>query len=467
VGDRNDILLNVDKMGIIVLDMEINTIWKAVLAELQLSVSGTYFSTLIKPLILLSIEKTGENKQRASILCPSTYHEQMMVQRYGGMIGRAIKRVTGGETELAYVIGKDAKAEPEQVLPLFRIEREMPKGSGKHNLNPRLTFETYVVGTSNNFAYAAAQGAAKSPGLRYNPLFIYGGVGLGKTHLMHAVGHAIYLDHPDWDIMYLSAETFGSDLIASLQNKKTAQFKKKYRAPNVLLVDDIQFIAGKEYIQEEFFHTFNELYMSQRQVILTSDRPPQEIAKLEERLSSRFMGGLMVDVQAPDFETRVAILTKKCELLGISVPPETIALMAEKAASNIRELEGALQGILARASQQGEEISGDLVREFFGAENERRNQRIKPNGVIAKTAQYFDFRVGELTGESRKAPLAAARHAAMYLLYVDLGVPYEQVGRLFGGRDHTTVMHAVEKIANQLKTDPAMAKTIADIKHIL
>jgi len=160
-------------------------------------------------------------------------------------------------------------------------------------------------------------------------------------------------------------------------------------------------------------------------------------------------------------------LTKKCELLGISVPPETIALMAEKAASNIRELEGALQGILARASQQGEEISGDLVREFFGAENERRNQRIKPNGVIAKTAQYFDFRVGELTGESRKAPLAAARHAAMYLLYVDLGVPYEQVGRLFGGRDHTTVMHAVEKIANQLKTDPAMAKTIADIKHIL
>ena len=205
--------------------------------------------------------------------------------------------------------------------------------------------------------------------------------------------------------------------------------------------------------------------MSQRQVILTSDRPPQEIAKLEERLSSRFMGGLMVDVQAPDFETRVAILTKKCELLGISVPPETIALMAEKAASNIRELEGALQGILTKALPSGGEITSDIVREYFGAEHERRTQRIRPNTVITKTTQYFSFKPAELMGSSRKAPLTAARHTAMYLLYNDLQLPYEQVGRLFGGRDHTTVIHAVEKISEQLKTDPNMAKIIADIKH--
>ena len=328
-----------------------------------------------------------------------------------------------------------------------------------------MTFESYVVGGSNNFAYAAAQGAAKSPGTRYNPLFIYGGVGLGKTHLMQATGHAIYKDHPDWNIMYISAETFGSDLIASLQNKKTAAFKKKYRAPNVLLVDDIQFIAGKEYIQEKFFHTFNELYMSQRQVILTSDHPPQEISKLEERLSSRFMGGLMVDVQSPDFETRVAILTQKCEALKISIPSEAISLIAERTTTNIRELEGALQGIYAKALPSGGEITSDIVREYFGAEKERRSQRIRPNSIINKTAQYFMFKPTELTGESRKAPLATARHTAMYLLYKELTIPYEQVGRLFGGRDHTTIMHAVEKIEEKIKTDPAMAKIIADIKH--
>jgi chromosomal replication initiator protein len=230
-------------------------------------------------------------------------------------------------------------------------------------------------------------------------------------------------------------------------------------------VDDIQFIAGKEYIQEEFFHTFNELYMSQRQVILTSDRPPQEIAKLEERLSSRFMGGLMVDVQSPDFETRVAILTQKCESLKISIPSEAISLIAERTTTNIRELEGALQGIYTKAVPMGGDITSDIVREYFGAEKERRTQRIRPASVITKTAQYFSFKPTELTGASRKAPLTAARHTAMYILYNDLQLPYEQVGRLFGGRDHTTVIHAVEKITEQLKTDPSMAKIIADIKH--
>jgi len=284
---------------------------------------------------------------------------------------------------------------------------------------------------------------------------------------MHAIGHAIYKDHPDWNIMYISAETFGSDLIASLQNKRTAAFKKKYRAPNVLLIDDIQFIAGKEYTQEEFFHTFNELYMSERQIVLTSDRPPQEIPKIEERLSSRFMGGLMVDIQSPDFETRVAILTQKCEVMKISIPPEAISLIAERTTTNIRELEGALQGVLTKALPSGGEITSDMVREYFGAEHERRTQRIRPNNVIAKTAQYFAFKPSELTGASRKAPLAAARHTAMYLLYNDLQLPYEQVGRLFGGRDHTTVIHAVDKITEKIKTDPSMAKIIADIKHEL
>lgn len=447
------------------MSMDIVTTWKAVLAELELSISPVYFPTWIKPLSIASLESAGEGEQLVTILCPSSYHQTMVEQRYKEQIRRSLERLSGKETELAYIVGKDLSTSLGQAKsPLFE-ERVSVTGSGTHNLNPRLTFETYVVGTSNNFAYAAAQGAAKSPGTRYNPLFIYGGVGLGKTHLMHAVGHAIYAEHPDWNIMYISAETFGSDLIASLQNKKTPAFKKKYRAPNVLLVDDVQFIAGKEYIQEEFFHTFNELYMSQRQVILTSDRPPQEITKLEERLSSRFMGGLMVDVQSPDFETRVAILTQKCKSLGISIPSETISLIAEKATGNIRELEGALQAIWTRAGSEGGDITNDLVRLHFGAETERRTQRIKPNSVINKTAQYFVFKTTELMGSSRKAPLTAARHTAMYLLYVELGIPYEQIGRLFGGRDHTTVMHAVEKITDLIKTDPGVAKIIADIKH--
>lgn len=447
--------------------MDIISTWKAVLGELELSISPVYFPTWIKPLSIASLEKLSEDSQLVTLLCPSSYHQTMITQRYQGQIQRSLERICELKTELAYIIGKDetnVKAPP--LAPLFDpTPTTQASGLGHHNLNPRLTFETYVVGGSNNFAYAAAAGAAKSPGTRHNPLFIYGGVGLGKTHLMHAVGHAIYHDHPDWNIMYISAETFGSDLIASLQNKKTPAFKKKYRAPNVLLVDDIQFIAGKEYIQEEFFHTFNELYMSQRQIVLTSDRPPQEISKLEERLSSRFMGGLMVDVQSPDFETRVAILTQKCEVLNLTIPSEAISLIAERTTTNIRELEGALQGILTKALPGGGEITSDIVREYFGAEHERRTQRIRPNSVITKTAQYFSFKPAELTGSSRKAPLTSARHTAMYLLYNDLQLPYEQVGRLFGGRDHTTVIHAVEKIADLIKTDPAMAKIIADIKH--
>lgn len=440
--------------------------WKAVLSDLQLSLSPTYFGGYIKPLTLVSLEKT-ETGLSATLLCPTKYHVQMLETRFGGNIARAIERVTEQKCELVYEIGKDNVEAKEASLPLFApsVPKSLPAGEGKHNLNPRLTFESYIVGSSNNFAYAAAQGVAKSPGTRYNPLFIYGGVGLGKTHLMHAIGDAIYRDHPDWDILYISAETFGSDLIASLQNKKTAAFKKKYRAPNVLLVDDVQFIAGKEYIQEEFFHTFNELYMSQRQIVLTSDKPPQEIARLEERLSSRFMGGLTVDVQSPDFETRVAVLNQKAETLGIVVPGDALALIAEKITGNIRELEGALQAMLARASSGSGEITAELVREHFGTEDERRSHRLKPGTIISKAATYYNYKVGELTGTSRKAPLATARHTAMYLLYTELSLPYVQIGEMFGGRDHTTVMHAVEKITLQLKADPSIAKVIADIKH--
>lgn len=448
--------------------MEIVSVWKSVLAELELSVSPVYFSTWVKPLTIASIESLGGETQLVTILCPSSYHQNMIEQRYQGQIQRAVERITSKKTELAYVIGKDmSKAPSERSAPLFDRPTQEPKGSGSHNLNPRLTFETYIVGSSNNFAHAAAQGLAKSPGTRYNPLFIYGGVGLGKTHLMHAVGHAIFRDHPDWTILYISAETFANDLIASLQNKRTGAFKKKYRSANVLLVDDIQFISGKEFTQEEFFHTFNELHMSERQIILSSDRPPQEISKIEERLSSRFMGGLTVDIQPPDFEMRVAILTQKAAEMGINIPAEAISLIAERPSTNIRELEGLFRGVLAKADSQGGEVTGELVREFFGLEKERRTQRLRPASVVSKTAQYFDYKTGDLTGQSRKAPLVNARHVAMYLIKSELDSPYEQIGEVFGGRDHTTVMHAVEKVEKLLASDPDLGRAVTDIKHLL
>ena len=452
--------------------MDVVSTWKAVQADMEMSMPPTHYSTWIRPLSLTSLETVGEGAYLATILAPSGYHQQIVTQRYQGQLQRSIDRVTGGATELSLIVGKEAsetkasrsKGE-ERAIPLFAPPPAMPQATGSHNLNPKYTFETYIVGSSNNFAHAAAVGAAKSPGNRYNPLFIYGGVGLGKTHLMHAVGHTIFQAHPDWNILYLSAETFGSDLIASLQTKKTAAFKKKYRSPDVLLIDDVQFIAGKEYIQEEFFHTFNELYLSSRQIILTSDRPPQEIARLEERISSRLLGGLTIDIQLPDFEMRVAILAQKCQSLGVPYGADALSLIAERTPTNIRELEGVLQGIVSKARPDEGGLTSELVREHFGTEHERRSQRVRPNALVAKVAQYFNFKPADLTGGSRKAPLVAARHVAMYLLYVDFSLPYEHIGDLFGGRDHTTVMHAVEKVTGELKTSAEVAKAIADIKH--
>jgi len=448
--------------------VEINDVWKAVLAEMELSTSAVHFSTWIKTLEMEAMEEGGDGRVIATLRCPSPYHQHMVEQRYLGQLRKAVERLITKPVEIVLLVGK---AIPTTTgtweATLFSPTDKVTGTTGSHNLNPRLTFETYVVGSSNNFAHAAAKGVVQSPGKKYNPLFIYGGVGLGKTHLMHAVGHELYKMNKGWKILYVSAETFANDLIASLQSKRTATFKKRYRSCDLLMIDDVQFIAGKEYTQEEFFHTFNELYMSERQIILTSDRPPQEMAKIEERLSSRFMGGLTVDIQPPDYEMRVAILTQKTQELGLSVPGEALALLAEKAETNIRELEGVYRKLVAMADARNTQLSADLVREFFGVEKERRTQRLRPVSIIAKTAQYFGYKSSDLTGKSRKAPLATARHVAMYLIKDELGVPYEQTGEMFGGRDHTTVMHAVEKIGEGMRAQPELAKQVADVRHLL
>jgi chromosomal replication initiator protein len=448
---------------------DINAIWSSIKAELQLSVSLAHFNTWISPLSATSWE-VGEGISTLELGCPSTFVRAMILDKYKGQIIEAAERISGKEVKLSVIIGEKAvntKDIPVSESPLFSQEPQSQIQGTQHNLNPRLTMETYVVGSSNNFAHAAAMGVIKNPGRKYNPLFIYGGVGLGKTHLMHAIGHEILASNPRAKILYISAETFGNDLIASLQSKKIANFKKRYRSCDVLMVDDIQFISGKEYTQEEFFHTFNELYMSERQIILTSDRPPQEIPKIEERLSSRFLGGLTVDIQPPDYEMRAAILTQKAKEMGITVSSQALSLIAEHSATNARELEGIFRRIVALADSKNQTVNPELVSGFYGVVQEGRRMRLRPNIIIGKVAKYYGFKTQELTNNSRKAPLVAARHVAMFLIKTELDIPHEQIGEIFGGRDHTTIMHAVEKITTEISTNQQVGRAISEIKHEL
>lgn len=449
--------------------MKKEEVWQGVLADLEVSLSRVNFSTWIKPIKLKEVRAVG-GRLVAEIGVPSGFYQQMLERRYQGQIQAALERLLGQETEVVFkVTGEELGGGDNS--PLFATAQNPPNGQRDRKkrgfLNPRLTFENFVVGSSNNLAHAAAQGIVQNPGRKYNPLFIYGGVGLGKTHLMHAIGHALLDKYPEFTILYISAEKFVNDLIDSLKSKKTTTFKKKYRSCDVLLVDDIQFISGKETTQEEFFHTFNELYMSERQIILTSDRPPDEIPRIEERLSSRFMGGLTVDIQPPDFEMRVGILQQKAKEMGVVVEQRSLEMIAEKVTSNVRELEGVFRKIVAMAETRGGRVERELVREFLGKKEEGRIRKIRPSSVIAKTAKYYGLSSSDLKGKSRKAPVVAARHAAMYLLKTELGIPYMRIGDLFGGRDHTTVMHGVEKIEEMRKTSPQIRQNLEEIKDLI
>ncbi|MEI6690755.1 MAG: chromosomal replication initiator protein DnaA [bacterium] len=452
--------------------MDTKELWNGIKADLQLGISGAHFSTWIEPLSIEGYAETEGGEAKLGLKCPSTYVRAMVTDKYVDQIVAAAERITGRRVALDIAIGKTTKQatitqDKEVDGSLFEQQTQTPRQEPQHNLNPRLTLDTYVVGSSNNFAHAAALGVIKNPGRKYNPLFIYGGVGLGKTHLMHAIGHAILENNPRAKILYISAETFGNDLIASLQSKKTANFKKRYRSCDVLMVDDIQFISGKEYTQEEFFHTFNELYMSERQIILTSDRPPQEIPKIEERLSSRFLGGLTVDIQPPDYEMRAAILTQKAKEMEIDVSAQSLSLIAEHSATNARELEGIFRRIVALADSKNSPITPELVSTFYGVVQEGRRSRLRPNIIISRTAKYFGYKAQDLISNSRKAPLVAARHVAMFLIKTELDVPHEQIGELFGGRDHTTIMHAVDKITAEISVNQQVGRAISDIKHEL
>lgn len=328
----------------------------------------------------------------------------------------------------------------------------------------KYTFDSFVIGNSNRFAHAASLAVAESPAKAYNPLFIYGGVGLGKTHLMHAIGHYILQNNPNAKVVYVSSEKFTNELINAIKDDKNEEFRTKYRSVDVLLIDDIQFIAGKERTQEEFFHTFNTLHEANKQIILSSDRPPKEIPTLEDRLRSRFEWGLIADIQAPDFETRMAILKKKADVEKLNVPNEVMVYIATKIKSNIRELEGALIRIIAYSSLTNREVTVDLATEALkDIISNKQNKSITIDLIQDVVATYFNLRVEDLKSQRRTRNVAYPRQIAMYLSrkLTDMSLP--KIGEEFGGRDHTTVIHAYEKISESLNKDESLEHTINDI----
>ncbi len=334
----------------------------------------------------------------------------------------------------------------------------------RSSLNPKYTFDTFVTGGSNRFAHAAAMAVAKDPGKAYNPFFMYGGVGLGKTHLMHAIGNAVLETHPDMRVLYVSSEQFTNEIIRAIQEGRPEMFRQKYRTIDVLMVDDIQFISGKVSTQEEFFNTFNALHVADKQIIISSDRPPREVQKLEDRLRSRFEGGLITDIQAPDLETRIAILKNKAILDGVDVPNDVMVFIASRIDTNIRELEGALTRVVAYASLTRQEITTEVVSEALkDVFPNRAAKEITLDVIQEVVAQYFKIRIDALQSKKRTREIALPRQIAMYLCRELTDTSLPQIGKFFGGRDHTTVIHAYDKIASEKETDAKIGKIIADL----
>lgn len=417
------------------------------------------FNTWLKPLTVHSVEGNI-----LYILVPSEQTALNYINRkFEKPIKVAVAEITGKEYEIRFILEEEAKKiKPVKILNSQDINE-------KTNLNPNYTFDTFVVGSNNRFAHAASLAVAESPGEVYNPLFIYGGVGLGKTHLMHSIAHFIREHNPSLKVLYVSSETFTNEVIDSIRNGSSSsmtQFRDKYRNIDVLLVDDVQFIIGKESTQEEFFHTFNELHLSKKQIILSSDRPPKEMETLEERIRSRFECGLLADIGVPDYETRMAILRRKQETDGIMINDEILDYIAKNIKSNVRELEGALNKLLAYANLEKTEITMDIAqRELQNIISPDKPREITPQLIIEVVSDHFQISVDQMISKNRSSDIAKPRQIAMYLCKNMVSeVSLDTVGSLLGGRDHSTIIHGVKKIADEIEKNETMAQTIETIK---
>ncbi len=435
-----------------------NELWHTALEALERKFSKPIFEMWIKPIRLVSI--TGD----ALVLSvQSNFARDWVEHRLKTQIAEVLTEVLGASLDLQFAVAEPDDGTAGATSAAATVVRQ-PEEMRSSSLNARYTFEEFVIGNSNRFAHAASQAVACAPARAYNPLFLYGGVGLGKTHLMHAIGHRVLIDNPSANVVYVTCEKFTNEFIIALQNNRTPEFRNRYRQVDVLLIDDIQFLAGKETTQEEFFHTFNALHESGRQLIISSDRPPKEIQTLESRLRSRFEWGLLTDIQAPDIETREAILRKKAQSEKIPVPDEVTSFIAKVIPSNIRELEGALIRVVAYASLTKSPITLDLAAEVLkSAVAQAPLQRITIGKIKETVASAHGLTVKEMDNGRRDQRLAGPRQIAMYIATELTNYSLPQIARDFGKKDHTTVMYARDKIKDQMQRDEAYRNKIRQL----
>lgn len=390
----------------------------------------------------------------------------LITNQWYSTIVRALSQVAGHQMDVEILTQEEIEARPQ--LKQKAVEEQETVLESSVALNPKYTFETFVVGSGNRFAHAAALSVATDPAHSYNPLFIYGGVGLGKTHLMHAVGNFIREHDPSKRILYIPGETFTNELISAIQQGRNIQFRNRFRSVDVLMVDDIQFIAGKESTQEEFFHTFNTLHTAGKQIILTSDRPPQEIARLEDRLKSRFAWGLTCDIKKPDVETRIAILREKARQENITMDEDVYEAIATRVESNIRELEGSLTRLVAYAQLTNRPITVQLCEEaLHDIFAKKVRKEVTAQVIMQAVANYYSITVDDLIRPTRRREISVPRQIAMYITRDLTNLSLPQIGQVFGNRDHTTVLHGCNQIANAIKNDPSMASVVNDLKEII
>ncbi|MCB9813475.1 MAG: chromosomal replication initiator protein DnaA [Pseudomonadales bacterium] len=508
---------------------EVRHLWEQACAQLQLQLSPAVYNTWIVSNPVTSLNYLENNNCLATITSPTAFHSTNLKKNLHLQIKQALDKVTGKNCEIEYVVGTitfvpatSSKSkvhqmgfttikktiQPELAKTQFRSSQSIDsfftksqkdfEDSKKFSQSPRVedlfsenilssasedrvaaliravglrkdyTFETFAVSTTNEMAHAAATAVSNRPGTAYNPLFLYGGVGVGKTHLMHAIGSNILHNDPNKKIIYCTGEEFTNEIVHSIQKKNTSQFKSRYRNADVLLIDDIQFIAGKNAVQEEFFHTFNALNKQQSQIVLTSDRPPHEMLLLENRLRSRFEAGLMIDIQIPSFELRTAILLVKAKAIGLSIPIDIAKTIAAKVES-ARKIEGVITSIRSEVELKGKLINNELINALLDTEIIEKHQNINssPTEIIKTVADHYKLKQTALKGKRRVKSLVTARHIAMYLLKNELSLPLVEIGRWFSGRDHTSVLHAVRKIEKDLKTNDVIMRDVSALRTTL
>ena len=416
------------------------------------------YETWIKDLELQSMENNT-----IVLIAHTQFQKDSIMSRYYDLFKNTFKYLTNKEWEITVVLNEDGEGGEQS----SSAQPEHYTQNLNSNLNPKYTFESFVVGNNNRFAHAAALAVAEAPATSYNPLFLYGGVGLGKTHLMHAIANEILVHNKNTSILYVTSEKFTNQLINAIKDNKNEQFRNKYRNIDVLLIDDIQFIAGKERIQEEFFHTFNALHESGKQIVISSDRPPKDINFLEDRLKSRFEWGLIADISNPDYETRLAILRKKAQLDDIIIDDDILSNIANKIDSNIRELEGTLNKLIAKASLINSPITMEMAEKAINDVVTQQEKILSIELIQETISKYFNISVNDLKGIKRSVDVTFPRQIAMYLCRNVAGQPLTVIGSKFGKRDHTTVLHACNKIENEVKENPSTKRIVDSVKNLL